>query len=149
MPPMPGVFGDEEKYLFDLMGYLVIEDALSLVEVATLNAELERTADEQGGMQCVDFIPSGVSPPASAIPFQSHQCSPQEPQDEEPLLLPHHRAHQLRVAFVLPADVVVPPLAAAVSRARARVLLQCLGLWVTSTSISLHLVDSHPPQPRH
>ena len=51
MPPLPGLFGEEEKYLFDLMGYLVIEDALSPAEVAALNAELDRTASEQGGMQ--------------------------------------------------------------------------------------------------
>ena len=109
MPPLPGVFTDEDKYLFDvrspymyhtyhglrpdcqpqpaterpsppspqarlvtifilllpqLMGYIVIENALSPAEVAVLNAEVDRTAAEQGGMQEYPRRLSGPGPNA-------------------------------------------------------------------------------------
>ena len=38
--------GEEEIYLFDLQGFIVIEGALSAAEVSRLNAEVDRAAAE-------------------------------------------------------------------------------------------------------
>ena len=39
----PGAMGDEELYLFDLQGWIIVEGALSAQEVARLNAEVDRS----------------------------------------------------------------------------------------------------------
>jgi len=46
-----------ERYLFDLQGFLVVEDALSVAEIATLNQQLDQQIAnvDQPGLSCLRF----------------------------------------------------------------------------------------------
>jgi hypothetical protein len=64
----PGTMGDEELYLFDLQGWIIVEGALSPAEVARLNAEVDRS-DSEGEMKEYPRDLSGGSAALAGTPI--------------------------------------------------------------------------------